>query len=76
MWLSSSNFESRNAQPIRPPAIRYQPWSRRFILAREANLAGARLLRHRQRRKALVTALWCLAASIAAITIALLIMPS
>jgi hypothetical protein len=76
MWSSSPNIESRKAQPIRPPAVRYQPWSRRFILAREAKLNGARLLRYRQRRKGLVTAFWCLAVSIAAIAVALLMMPS
>lgn len=76
MWSSYSNLESPKARPIRPPVIRYQPWTRRFILAREASLSGARLLRHRQRCKALVTAIWCVVVSIAAITIALLLMPS
>jgi hypothetical protein len=75
MWSSYSNLELPKVRPVRPPAIRYQPWSRRFIQAREGSLTGARLLRHRQRRRALVTAIWCLALSIAAIAIALLVMP-
>jgi hypothetical protein len=78
MWLSSSNIDLPKTKPVRPPTVRYQhqPWSRRFILAREAKLNGARLLRYRQRRKTLVTAFWCLAVSIAVIAVALLITPS
>jgi hypothetical protein len=76
MWLSSPIIDPPRTKPLRPPAIRYQPWSRRFILAREAKLHGARLLRYRQRRKALVTALWCLAVSVAVIAAALWITPS
>jgi hypothetical protein len=76
MWLSSPNIDPPRTRAVRPPAVRYQPWSRRFILAREAKLNGARLLCYRQRRKTLVTALWCLAVSIAVIAIALLVMPS
>jgi hypothetical protein len=76
MWLSSSNIDPPRTQPVRPPTVRYQPWGRRFILAREAKLNGARLLRYRQRRKTLAAALWCLAVSIAIIAIALLIAPS
>ncbi|HZL17556.1 MAG TPA: hypothetical protein VFG23_07420 [Polyangia bacterium] len=76
MWSSYSNLESPKARPVRPPVVHYPSWTRRFTLAREASLTGARLLRYRQRRKTVVTAIWCLAVSIAAITIACLIMPS
>jgi hypothetical protein len=76
MWSSYSNLETSRAKHPPTPAIRYRPWGRRFIEAREASLSGARLLRYRQRRKTIVTAVWCLAVSIAAITVALLIMPS
>jgi hypothetical protein len=84
MWSSYSDIQVTERVPRRAPNVRYRPyphpswrhWANRRILAREESLSGARLLRYRQRRKMLATAFWCLAVSIAAIAIALLMIPS
>ena len=55
-----------------PSGGRFRPAIPLLSPARKGALSGERWIRHQRRRKAIVTALWCLAVSIAAIAIALL----